>query len=82
MDAFNGTGKGYRQNGPFTVRSVLMDNVRIGRGALVRNTILDKGVQVEDGARIGHDPDADRARFTVSQSGVVVVGKNAIVRAT
>ena len=62
--------------------SVLMDNVRIGRGALVRNTILDKGVQVEDGARIGHDPDADRARFTVSQSGVVVVGKNAIVRAT
>jgi glucose-1-phosphate adenylyltransferase len=62
--------------------SVLMDNVRVGRGALVRNTILDKGVHVEDGARIGHDPDTDRARFTVSRAGVVVVGKNAIVRAT
>ena len=62
--------------------SVLMDNVRIGRGALVRNTILDKGVHVEDGARIGHDPDADLARFTVSQGGIVVVGKNQVVRAT
>src|SRR5919202_780070 len=62
--------------------SVLMDNVRIGRGALVRNTILDKGVHVEDGARIGHDPDTDRARFTVSQGGIVVVGKNQVVRAT
>jgi glucose-1-phosphate adenylyltransferase len=62
--------------------SVLMDNVRIGRGALVRNAILDKGVHIEEGARIGHDPDADRARFTVSQDGIVVVGKNQIVRAT
>jgi glucose-1-phosphate adenylyltransferase len=61
--------------------SVLMDNVRIGRGALVRNAILDKGVLVEDGARIGLDPDADRARFTVSPCGVAVVGKNALVRA-
>ena len=58
-----------------------MDNVCIGRGAVVRNAILDKGVHVEDGARIGHDPEADRARFTVSQCGVVVVGKNQIVRA-
>ena len=62
--------------------SVLMDNVRVGRGALVRNAILDKGVHVEEGARIGHDPDADRARFTVSPGGIVVVGKNQIVRAT
>jgi glucose-1-phosphate adenylyltransferase len=61
--------------------SVLMDNVRIGRGALVRNAILDKGVVVEDGARIGHDPEADRARFAVSRCGVVVVGKNQLVRA-
>ena len=61
--------------------SVLMDHVRVGRGALVRNAILDKGVVVEDGARIGLDAEADRARFTVSRCGVVVVGKNQIVRA-
>ena len=61
--------------------SVLMDNVRIGRGALVRNAILDKGVVVEDGARIGLDHAADRTRFTVSRCGIVVVGKNQVVRA-
>jgi glucose-1-phosphate adenylyltransferase len=60
--------------------SVVMDDVCIGRGAFVRNAILDKNVIVADGARIGHDPDADRARFTVSSNGVTVVGKNAIVR--
>jgi glucose-1-phosphate adenylyltransferase len=59
-----------------------MDGVCIGRGALVRNAILDKGVRVEDGTRIGHDLEADRARFTVSPGGVVVVGKNQVVRAT
>ncbi len=61
--------------------SVVMDDVCIGRGAFVRNAILDKNVVVADGARIGHDPDADRARFTVSSNGVTVVGKNHIVRA-
>ena len=61
--------------------SILMDDVRVGRGAIVRNAILDKGVIVEDGARIGLDPDIDRERFTVSDNGVAVVGKNQIVRA-
>ena len=62
--------------------SVVMDNVRIGRGAIVRKAILDKGVTVEDGARIGVDADADRARgFAVSPGGVVVVGKGHTVLA-
>lgn len=56
--------------------SVLLDGVRIGHGAIVRNTILDKGVVVADGATIGVHADEDRARFTVTQNGVVVVGKN------
>ncbi len=55
--------------------SVLMDNVDVGRHAVVRNTIVDKNVVIPEGARIGVDPDADRARFTVSAGGVVVIGK-------
>jgi glucose-1-phosphate adenylyltransferase len=47
----------------------------------VRKAILDKNVVVEDGARIGHDLEADQRQFTVSTSGVVVVGKNHVVRA-
>jgi glucose-1-phosphate adenylyltransferase len=62
--------------------SIVMDDTRIGRGALVRNAILDKNVVVADGARIGHDPEADAARFTVSANGITVVGKNAIIQAS
>ncbi len=56
--------------------SVLMDCVRVGRHAVVRNAILDKNVVVPPGCRIGIDPEHDRARgFTVSDNGIVVVGK-------
>jgi glucose-1-phosphate adenylyltransferase len=56
--------------------SVLMDGVDVGRGAVVRNAILDKNVVVWPGATIGVDHALDRERgFTVTDSGVVVVGK-------
>lgn len=56
--------------------SVLMHNVNIGRHAVVRRAILDKNVVVPEGARIGMDPDEDRARgFTITESGITVVGK-------
>ena len=55
--------------------SVLMDGVDVGRGAVVRNAIVDKNVRIPPGARIGVDPDADRERFHVSDEGVVVIGK-------
>jgi glucose-1-phosphate adenylyltransferase len=57
-------------------RSVILDNVRIGEGATVRNAILDKNVVVPDGVSIGVDREADRARgFAVSDGGVTVLGK-------
>ncbi len=59
--------------------SVLMPTVRIGDGAQIKNAILDKNVIVEPGARIGYDRAEDQSRFTVSESGIVVVGKGAIV---
>src|ERR1700704_2130598 len=62
--------------------SVLFSGAEVGRGALVRNAILDKDVYVEPGAEVGVDLEADReAGFTVSDGGVVVVPKGARVRA-
>jgi glucose-1-phosphate adenylyltransferase len=61
--------------------SVLMHDVDVGRNAVVRNAIVDKSVRIDPGAQIGVDPKADRARFTVSANGVVVVGKGVHVKA-
>lgn len=62
--------------------SVLLDKVQVGRNAVVRRAILDKNVVVENGAEVGVDHEADRARgFTVSDSGVTVVGKGIRVTA-
>ncbi|WP_432537117.1 GlgC family sugar phosphate nucleotidyltransferase, partial [Kineococcus arenarius] len=60
--------------------SVLMDNVQVGRHAVVQRAILDKNVVVPDDARVGVDPEEDRARgFTVTDSGITVVGKGQTV---
>jgi glucose-1-phosphate adenylyltransferase len=56
--------------------SVLMNNVDIGRHAVVRNAILDKNVVVPEGARLGVDREEDLARgFVVSDGGITVLGK-------
>jgi glucose-1-phosphate adenylyltransferase len=63
--------------------SVILSHAVIGRNAVVRRAILDKNVHVPDGAEIGVDSEADEARgFTVSESGVTVVGKGVTVSVT
>ncbi len=42
---------------------------------MIRRAILDKNVIVPDGAQIGVDLDRDRELYTVSDGGVVVLGK-------
>ena len=58
---------------------VLMDNVDVGRNAIVRNAIVDKNVRIPEGARVGVDLERDRGRFTVSDAGIVVIGKGQAV---
>jgi len=61
-------------------RAVILDNTRIGRHAIVENAIIDKSVDVPEGAVIGLDKDHDRARgFVVSDGGITVIGKGQVV---
>lgn len=56
--------------------SILFEGVNVARHARIRRAIIDKGVEIPAGMEIGFDPDVDRARgFTVTESGVVVIGK-------
>jgi glucose-1-phosphate adenylyltransferase len=59
--------------------SVVFEGVEIGRHARVRRAIIDKGVHIPDGDTIGYDLDKDRRRFTVTDSGVVVIPKGQLI---
>ncbi|OJX76685.1 MULTISPECIES: glucose-1-phosphate adenylyltransferase [unclassified Leifsonia] len=63
-------------SGAKVVDSVVFERAVIEPNAFVGRAILDKDVVVAEGASIGVDPARDRARgFTVTESGITVVGK-------
>jgi glucose-1-phosphate adenylyltransferase len=55
--------------------SILLEGVDVGRHAKIRKAIVDKDVQIPEGMKIGYDLDEDAKRFTVTDSGIVVVPK-------
>ncbi|MCU1578921.1 MAG: glgC [Rhodoglobus sp.] len=67
-------------SGAIVADAVVFERVRIGPNAVVRRAILDKDVVISEGATVGVDQDADRARgFTVTETGITVVGKGVVV---
>jgi glucose-1-phosphate adenylyltransferase len=52
---------------------IIMDYAVLRKGARLRRTIVDRYNTIEAGDRLGYDADADRRRFTVTDSGIVVV---------
>jgi len=56
-------------------QSVLMENVVIGEQCRIRRAIIDKDVIIPAKTDIGYDLEADRKRFTVTESGIVVISK-------
>jgi glucose-1-phosphate adenylyltransferase len=54
-------------------RSILFSHVEIGRHSRISRAIIDRGVRLPKETEIGLDPEADRKRFQVTDSGIVVV---------
>ncbi|MET0381925.1 MAG: glucose-1-phosphate adenylyltransferase [Burkholderiaceae bacterium] len=52
---------------------IVMERTRIGRGARLRRVIVDQDNDIPPNECIGFDAERDRARFTVSEAGIVVV---------
>ncbi len=53
--------------------SVVFPDVTIGRRALIRNAVIDKGCIIPPDARIGVNPKEDAEHFHVTENGVVLV---------
>ena len=66
----------YVEHDAHVTDSILFPGVRVGSGARLHRCIVDKNVQAPGGYRVGHDPDADREHFTVSDSGITVIEKD------
>jgi len=68
------------ESGAKVVDSIVFERVLIGENAVIQRAILDKDVVIAPGATVGVDHDEDRARgFTVTDSGITVVGKGEVV---
>ena len=55
--------------------SILLEGVRVGEHAKIRRAIIDKESEIPPGMQIGYNMEEDTKRFTVTESGIVVVPK-------
>ncbi|WP_337866584.1 glucose-1-phosphate adenylyltransferase [Ignavibacterium sp.] len=60
--------------------SILFHNVWVGRHARIRRAIIDKNVVIPEGYEIGFDPETDKKKFTVTETGIVVIPKNMVLK--
>ncbi|MBO9601203.1 MAG: glucose-1-phosphate adenylyltransferase [Novosphingobium sp.] len=61
-------------------RAVILPYCNIGRGANLRNVVLDSGVRIPEGLVVGEDPELDARRFRRTEKGVCLITKDMIAR--
>ncbi len=53
--------------------SILYNHVSIGRHSRIRRAIIDRHVSLAERTEIGYDLEADKRRYHVTDSGIIVV---------
>src|ERR1700724_658561 len=56
--------------------SILFTHVSMGRHCRVRRAIVDRDVHLPEGTTIGYDAEADRQRYFVTETGIIVVTRD------
>ncbi|MGB1091192.1 MAG: glucose-1-phosphate adenylyltransferase [Oceanobacter sp.] len=62
--------------------SVLLPQVIVNRNCRIQNAVIDKDCVIPEGTVIGEDVEADRQRFYVDESGIVLVTPDMLGQAT
>jgi len=60
-------------------QSIIFEGVEVGRYARIKRAIIDKDVKIPEKMEIGYNPAEDKKRFTVSENGIVVIGKGEVL---
>jgi glucose-1-phosphate adenylyltransferase len=60
--------------------AVVLPRAQIGRGARLRNVIIDSDVQIPDGLVVGEDPALDEQRFRRTERGICLITQPMIDR--
>ncbi len=55
---------------------ILFSHVNVGRHCRIRRAIIDRDVHIPEGSVIGYDPETDRQRYFVTDSGITVVTRD------
>ena len=61
------------------IDTLRLSNLSLNRTYSANNIIAEKNVVVPEGYEIGFDLEQDRKNFTVTESGIVVIEKNAVL---
>ena len=56
--------------------SIVFSHVNIGRHCRIRRAIIDRDVHIPEGSIIGYDPEADKQRYFVTDTGITVVTRD------
>ena len=60
--------------------AVIMPYVNVGRGARLKNVVIDRGVEIPEGLVIGEDPEVDAKRFRTTEQGISLITQPMIDR--
>ena len=68
------------QKGAVVEDSIIFPDVTIAPGAKIRKAIIEKGLHIPAGFEIGYNLDRDEAMFHLTESGIVVLAKDTVIK--